>query len=92
MAGIMKYDKWLHGVVSFMLTIIILGVSQLFHIWWLAPVFVILIGIGKEIKDWLSYGKTMGWKKFWPLAKGDLIADIVGIAIATILFLLLQLF
>ena len=71
-----------------MLTIVILFISQLFSMWWLAPVLVILIGIGKEIKDWISYGKAMGWKKFWPLAKGDLIADVIGVSIAIILFLL----
>ena len=45
----------------------------------------IAFAIGKEIFDWCSYGKDMGWKKFLPMTVGDLVADGMGIISFTII-------
>ena len=40
----------------------------------------IMFAIGKEVYDWFKYGKET--KGFWKMALWDLIADVLGIAIA----------
>lgn len=62
-------DKALHFLYSFFLASIWLPLG-------------IVFAIGKEVYDWFKYGKKLGWKKFLPMALGDLVADGLGIAIA----------
>ena len=44
------------------------------------PWLAVGLAIGKEVWDWFKYGKDT--KGFWKMALGDLIADVLGIAIA----------
>lgn len=41
------------------------------------------IGIGKEVGDYMNYGKEVGNKEFAKMAIGDLLADGLGIAVGT---------
>lgn len=43
------------------------------------------LGIGKEVGDYMNYGRTMPLGKFLSLSVPDLVADSIGIAIGTIL-------
>jgi len=74
----LAYDKWLHGVVSFMLTVTVLAVAQFFLPWWVAIACVLVVGLCKELHDI----KTTGFD--WM----DIVADCVGIVIAVCLWIL----
>ena len=63
-------DKALHFLYSFFLA----------SIWW--PLGIVF-AIGKEVYDWFDYGKST--KGFWKMALGDLLADVLGIAIAILI-------
>ena len=67
MLKILTSDKALHFLYSFFLA----------SIWW--PLGIVF-AIGKEVYDWFDYGKST--KDFWKMALGDLVADVLGIAIA----------
>ena len=67
MLKILTSDKALHFLYSFFLA----------SIWW--PLGIVF-AIGKEVYDWFKYGKST--KDFWKMALGDLVADVLGIAIA----------
>ena len=71
-------DKVLHMLVCYSL---VLTGSALGHLW-LGVAVGVLLAFAKEAIDWLDYGKDIGFEKFRPLAVGDLIADVLGIAIA----------
>ena len=60
-------DKALHFLYSFFLASIWLPLG-------------IGLAIGKEVYDWFDYGKDT--KGFWKMALGDLVSDVLGIAIA----------
>jgi len=60
-------DKALHFLYSYFLASIWLPLG-------------IVFAIGKEVYDWFKYGKST--KDFWKMALGDLVADVLGIAIA----------
>ena len=69
-------DKALHMAVSAIMTFLFLSVVCLAgfgqHWWWVAPVAVLMVGVGKEIWDKLNPKK----KKFdWM----DILADAVGV-------------
>lgn len=68
-------DKVIHFWVSF-------GVSFLLSLWagGVAGFFFTAgLGIGKEVGDYMSYGKSVGNKAFAKMAVADLIADFLGI-------------
>jgi hypothetical protein len=52
----------------------------------ISPILAIIVGIGVEVWDWFSYGRDMGWK-FLPLALKDFVFNIVGIALAVLLYM-----
>ena len=70
-------DKVLHFLGCFFLTSIWLPLG-------------IVFAIGKEVYDWFKYGKDIGWKKFLPMTVGDLLADVVGIAVGVGLAILVR--
>jgi uncharacterized membrane protein YkvI len=67
MLKILTSDKALHFLYSYFLASIWLPLG-------------IGFAIGKEVWDWFDYGKNT--KGFWKMALGDIIADVLGIAIA----------
>ena len=67
MLKILTSDKALHFLYCYFLASIWLPLG-------------IGFAIGKEVYDWFKYGKDT--KGFWKMALGDLIADVLGIAIA----------
>ena len=74
----MQYDKWLHSVVSFMLTVMLIAVTQFFFPWWVAVSCVLVVGLYKELHDIQTTG--FDWK--------DIVADCVGISLAMCLWAL----
>lgn len=68
-----KQDKFFHVLVSSVLSVIFLKIFLLIGVvWWWSPVVVMLIGIGKEVWDYLNPKK----RKFDLM---DLLADLLGI-------------
>lgn len=67
MLKILTSDKALHFLYCYFLASIWLPLG-------------IGFAIGKEVYDWFKYGKDT--KGFWKMALGDLVADVLGIAIA----------
>jgi hypothetical protein len=67
MLKLLTSDKALHFLYCFFLA----------SIWW--PLGIVF-AIGKEVWDWFDYGKST--KAFWKMALSDLLADVLGIAIA----------
>ena len=76
-----KVDKCLHAGISSLLTAALL---TLFHFigwpWWLSPVIVMVVGVGKEIADRLNKKKRLfDWM--------DIIADAMGTGSVALLYL-----
>jgi len=76
-----KKDKFLHYIISAGLTLLLIMLFNFVHFhWWISPIFVALVGIGKEIYDKLHPKKHTCDIK-------DLIADFIGIASVSIFYL-----
>lgn len=77
-----KFDKALHTGISSGLTIFFLWLFTILHIYWVwAPISILIIGIGKEVWDYLNPKN----RKFDPY---DLLADAVGIVCITLPYLI----
>lgn len=73
-------DKFLHIMVSAVLTMIFIWCCLLFKVsWWISPIVVVLIGVGKEIYD-----------RFYPRTHTcdikDFLADSIGIVAITVFY------
>lgn len=71
-------DKLVHFLVCY--AIVLTG--DRFNALWFGILAALFLSVGKEVLDWQSYGKKMGWKAFLSLSAGDLVADVVGIVVA----------
>jgi hypothetical protein len=83
-----KPDKIMHLSVSYglALSMALLGWGFRGIAWAVCGVaLVAALCLGKEVCDWITYGKAMGWRAFRPLTLGDLLADAAGLAAAVIL-------
>jgi hypothetical protein len=77
-----KIDKVLHITASASLVLLFIGLLPVLKIaWWISPIIVLAIGLGKEIWDYYNPKK----RKFDPM---DLIADLIGIGTVTIVYLI----
>jgi len=66
-------DKVAHNVLMSLLATILL----LLNVYWVTTLLIVmLLGILKEIYDYLTYGKDMDLDDFLEMSIGDLIADI----------------
>jgi hypothetical protein len=59
-------DKLYHLFASFILAI-------------LNPFFALGCGVGKEVGDWMNYGKLDRSKEYFLGVAGDLLADAIGV-------------
>lgn len=77
-----KKDKLLHSVVSAVITFVLFnffGIIKLLNYWWLVPIIVLLIGIGKEFVDLANKKKRL-------FDVRDILADISGIIAVTAIY------
>jgi len=73
-------DKALHAAISFLLTFILVTIFNLIGwVWWIAPIIVMLIGLGKEVADLVNPKKRL-------FDKMDLVADAYGIVTIIIIY------
>jgi hypothetical protein len=73
-------DKALHTGISFLLTFVLITVFNfLGWAWWIAPIIVMLIGLGKEVADLLNPKKRL-------FDKMDLVADVYGIVTIMVIY------
>ena len=81
---IKEEDKQKHIVVSVILTILIsLSYIKLFSIYFYTGIFwggvsTTLIGVGKEVYDYVDYG-LFSWK--------DIIADLIGVVLGVVILI-----
>jgi hypothetical protein len=68
----MPLDKLLHFLSCYFL-------ASLSLIHPMLGLSAVIGAVGKEVYDWFKYGRKLGWKQFYPMAVGDLIADFGGI-------------
>jgi hypothetical protein len=74
-------DKMLHTVASGTLTFIFLTLFSFIHVsWWIAPIVVFLVGVGKEVYDYFHPQKHTCDIK-------DLFADCMGIIAVTSVYI-----
>lgn len=73
----------LDGALHILCSLVILLVLSVFFPLWIAIAATVLVGIGKEVYDKLSYG-LFSWK--------DILFDSIGIVLAVLIFLLFKLF
>lgn len=71
------YDKRIHFAVCFAITLLLFPLIG----WWSIGTAV-ATGIGKELYDWRDYGR-FSW--------GDILADTIGVVVATILIVIIKL-
>lgn len=72
----MERDKVLHFLCSALIALLAFPIIG----WWALPV-ALFIGVCKEVYDWFSYGL---------FSLGDLLADTLGIAVATLIISLIK--
>ena len=72
-------DKILHFGGCFVLSFIITLVAPINCNKLLAGSFTEGLAIGKEVGDFMNYGKEVGYKEFAKMSAGDLVADNLGI-------------
>lgn len=77
--GWMAMDGALHILCS----LVIFLVLSVFFPLWIAIIATVLVGIGKEVYDKISYG-LFSWK--------DILFDSIGIVLAVLIFLLFKFF
>lgn len=77
-------DKLLHFLVCYFI-VTVLAVINL-HV---AIYVAIIAAIGKEVYDYIKYGKNMGWKTFIPMTFWDFVFDMGGILCGILLVVLL---
>lgn len=77
-------DKLLHFLACYF----IVTVFAVIHLHFAVCVAVI-IAIGKEVYDFIKYGKNMGWKTFMPMGFWDFVFDMGGILCGILLAVLL---
>lgn len=73
----------LDGALHILCSLVILLVLSVFFPLWIAISATVLVGIGKEVYDKLSYG-LFSWK--------DILFDSIGIVLAVLIFLLFKFF
>jgi len=74
-------DKFFHTLVSGILTVLFIIIFNGVHVaWWISPIVVLLIGIGKEVYDYFHPKKQTCDIK-------DFLADFLGVlAVTTVYF------
>ena len=72
-------DKLLHFLLCYFL-------ASLSLIHPMLGLSAVIVAVGKEVYDWFKYGRKLGWKEFYPMAVGDLVADFGGIILAVIIY------
>lgn len=77
MRGLIGVDKFYHFIVCFIATLVVGVLSTMWGV-----CFALGLGIGKEVGDY--FNKNSGWS--W----GDLIADLIGIATAVIMLIVVK--
>ena len=77
-----KKDKVLHSAMSAVLTFVLLNLVAALNnsLWWLAPISILMVGLVKEIIDRLNKAKRL----FDPR---DLLADLLGVAMPTLVYI-----
>ena len=82
----MKFESWLTAnidkLVHFLVCYAIVLTGDRFNALWFGILAALFLSVGKEVLDWQSYGKKIGWKAFLSLSAGDLVADVAGIVVA----------
>lgn len=71
------------GALHILCSLVILLVLSVFFPLWIAIIATVLVGIGKEVYDKISYG-LFSWK--------DILFDSIGIVLAVLIFLLFKFF
>ncbi len=74
-------DKLLHFSFSYLITL----TACLFLGWW-GALLGLGVAIGKEAYDYATYGRKMEKAKFFKDSIGDMVANVIGIALALIVF------